>query len=134
MYGEYLQRFGKHPSCVPVIREVYCAPTTATAEAEARDGVMYIHGGMYGKWAGVRPLRDDHGELVKDPATVTFESHRERFIIGSPDHCVREIKRYQSEIGMDYLICWMQFPGVEMDKTMNSMRLFAKEVMPHVKG
>ena len=33
MYGEYLQRFGKHPSCVPVIREVYCAPTTATGRS-----------------------------------------------------------------------------------------------------
>ena len=40
IYGEYLQRFGKHPSCVPVIREVYCAPTTAQAEAEACAGVM----------------------------------------------------------------------------------------------
>jgi alkanesulfonate monooxygenase SsuD/methylene tetrahydromethanopterin reductase-like flavin-dependent oxidoreductase (luciferase family) len=119
---------------VPVIREVYCAPTIAQAEEEARDGVMHIHGGMYGKWSGVRPLRDDHGELVKDPGTVTFESHRERFIIGSPDHCVREVKRYQSEIGMDYLICWMKLPGVDTEKTINSMRLFAKEVMPHVKS
>ena len=134
IYGEYLGQFGKHTTCVPVIREVFCAPTTEQAEEEARDGVMHIHGGMYGKWAGVRPLRDDHGDLVKDPATVTFQSHRERFIIGSPDHCVREIKRYQSEIGMDYLICWMQLPGVEMDKTMNSMRLFSREVMPHIKG
>jgi alkanesulfonate monooxygenase SsuD/methylene tetrahydromethanopterin reductase-like flavin-dependent oxidoreductase (luciferase family) len=133
IYGEYLQQFGKHASCVPVIREVYCAPTTAQAESEARDGVMYIHGGMYGKWAGVRPLRDDSGELVKDPATVTFESHRERFIIGSPDHCVREIQRYERELGMDHLMCWTQFPGVDADKTIASMRLFAKEVMPNIK-
>ena len=132
IYGEYLQQFGKHASCTPVIREVYCAPTTAQAEEEARDGVMYIHGGMYGKWAGVRPLRDDHGALVKDPATVTFESHRERFIIGSPDHCVREIQRYQRGLGMDHLMCWMQFPGVDADKTAASMRLFAREVMPNI--
>jgi hypothetical protein len=43
----------------PVIREVYVAETTKQAEDEARDGIMYIHGGMYGKWANVRPLRDD---------------------------------------------------------------------------
>lgn len=134
MYGEYLQRFDKSPACVPVIREVYCAPTTAQAESEARDGVMYIHGGMYGKWSGVRPLRDDQGELVKDPAAVTFESHRDRFIIGSPDHCTREIQRYQREVGMDYLICWTSLPGVDADKTLASMRLFAREVMPHFKS
>jgi alkanesulfonate monooxygenase SsuD/methylene tetrahydromethanopterin reductase-like flavin-dependent oxidoreductase (luciferase family) len=131
MYGEYLQRFNKSPACIPVIREVYCAPTIAQAEAEARDGVMYIHGGMYGKWSGVRPLRDDQGQLVKDPAAVTFESHRDRFIIGSPDHCTREIQRYQRELGMDYLICWTNLPGIDASKTLASMRLFASEVMPH---
>ena len=107
------------------------AETTARAEEEARAGIMYIHGGMYGKWANVRPLRDDAGRVVENPATVTFETHRERFIIGDPDHCIREIERYQHELGMDYLICWMHYPGAEHAKTVRAMRLFAKEVMPH---
>src|SRR5262245_2347949 len=56
----------------PVIREVYVAETTAQAEDEARNGIMYIDGGMYGKWANVRPLRDEQGRLVENPATVTL--------------------------------------------------------------
>ena len=133
VYRDFLREYGKQASEVPVIREVFVAETTAKAEAEARDGVMYLHAGMYGKWAKVRPLRDDKGELVKDPSEVTFESHRERFIIGDPDHCIREIQKYQSGIGMDHLVCWMQFPGIEPRKTEKSMRLFVKEVMPHFK-
>ncbi len=131
VYRDFLREYGKQASEVPVIREVFVAETTAKAEAEARAGVMYLHAGMYGKWANVRPLRDDKGELVKDPSEVTFESHRERFIIGDPDHCIREIQKYQSGIGMDHLVCWMQFPGIDPRKTEKSMRLFVKEVMPH---
>ena len=131
LYRQQLQRFNKTASATPVIREVYVAETTAQAEEEARDGIMYLHAGMYGKWANVRPLKDDTGALVKDPASVTFDTHRERFIIGDPDHCIREIEQYQRELGMDYLLCWMQFPGVDQAKTVRAMRLFAKEVMPH---
>lgn len=131
IYREFLREYGKQASEVPVIREVFVAETDAKAEAQARDGVMYLHAGMYGKWAKVRPLRDDSGELVRDPSTVTFESHRERFIIGDPNHCIREIEKYRREIGMDHLVCMMQLPGVDPQKTIKSMRLFAKEVMPH---
>ena len=131
VYREFLREQNKKADEVPVIREMYCAETTAKAEAEARDGIMYLHAGMYGKWSGVRALRDDKGELVKDPAEVTFDSHRERFIIGDPDHCIREIEKYQSGIGMDHLVCWVQFPGLDPKKTEKSLRLFSKEVMPH---
>ncbi|MGD0075070.1 MAG: LLM class flavin-dependent oxidoreductase [Candidatus Binataceae bacterium] len=133
VYRDYLREYGKQADEVPVIREVYVAETTAKAEAEARDGIMYLHAGMYGKWSAVRPLRDDKGELVKDPSAVTFESHRERFIIGDPDHCIREIEKYKNGIGMDHLVCWTQYPGLDPRKAENSLRLFAKEVMPHFK-
>jgi len=133
VYRDFLREYGKQAAEVPVIREVFVAETTAKAEAEARDGIMYLHAGMYGKWSAVRPLRDDKGELVKDPSTVTFESHRERFIIGDPDHCIREIEKYKSGIGMDHLVCWTQYPGIDPKKTEKSLRLFAKEVMPHFK-
>jgi hypothetical protein len=35
---------------------------------------------------------------------------------------------------MDYLICWMHYPGADHQKTLHAMRLFAKEVMPHFKS
>ncbi len=131
LYHNQLECFKKSALITPVIREVYVAETTAQAEEEARNGIMYIHGGMYGKWANVRPLRDDAGNVVTTPETVTFDTHRERFIIGDPDHCIREIEMYQRKIGMDYLICWMHYPGADHGKSLRAMRLFSKEVMPH---
>jgi alkanesulfonate monooxygenase SsuD/methylene tetrahydromethanopterin reductase-like flavin-dependent oxidoreductase (luciferase family) len=75
-----------------------------------------------------------HAELyreMREQAVVTFDSHCERFLIGDPDRCIREIAKYQRELGMDYLICWMHYPGAAHQKTPRAMRLFAKKVMPH---
>ena len=80
MYRQQLRRFNKTARATPVLREIYVAGTTAQAEQEAGEGILYPHAGMYGKWANVRPLKDDMGELIKDPASVTFDTHRERFI------------------------------------------------------
>ena len=32
---------------------------------------------------------------------------------------------------MDYLLCWMHYPGADQAKTVRAMRLFATEVMSH---
>jgi len=133
VYGAFLREYGRKADATPVIRQVYCAETTEKAEAESRDGIIYIQAGMYGRWAQTRPLKDDKGELVSGAGEVTFQTFRERFIIGNPEQCIREIEKYRDKIGMDYLMCMMQFPGVDSQKTVESMRLFAKEVMPHFK-
>jgi alkanesulfonate monooxygenase SsuD/methylene tetrahydromethanopterin reductase-like flavin-dependent oxidoreductase (luciferase family) len=132
IYRNYLKQFGKQPQHYAVIREIYVADTQEKAEAEAKDAIMYIHAGMYGKYADVRPLTDDQGRPVKGgEAATTWDTHKQRFMVGTPDHVVKEIERYQRELGMDYLIGWMDFPGTDPAKTRNSVRLFAKEVMPH---
>lgn len=133
IYREFLREHGRQASVTPIIRQVYVAETAAKAEEESREGVIYIQAGMYGRWAQVRPLKDDKGQLVGGAGDVTFQTFRERFIIGDPDQCIREIEKYREEVGMDYLMCMMQFPGVDSQKTVKSMRLFAKEVMPYFK-
>jgi alkanesulfonate monooxygenase SsuD/methylene tetrahydromethanopterin reductase-like flavin-dependent oxidoreductase (luciferase family) len=131
-YRNYLSQLGKQPEHFAVIREIYVAETQEKAEAEARDAIMYIHAGMYGKYADVRPLTDDQGKPVTGgEASTTWDTHKQRFMVGTPDFVIKEIERYQKELGMDYLIGWMDFPGTDPEKTRKSMRLFSKEVMPH---
>lgn len=134
LYRDYLPQFNKQPEHFAVIREIYVAETQAKAEAEARDAIMYIHAGMYGKYASVRPLTDDQGRPVTGgEASTTWDTHKQRFMVGTPDFIIKEIERYQRELGMDYLIGWMDFPGVDPAVTRKSMRLFAEKVMPHFK-
>ncbi|MFQ5762766.1 MAG: LLM class flavin-dependent oxidoreductase, partial [Candidatus Bathyarchaeia archaeon] len=130
IYKEALKESGKTVEELPVIRYAYVAETQQKAEADARDPVVYIEKDLYGAWAKWRELRDDKGQLVQDKQAVTFETHRERFLIGTPEFCVREIEKYRRELGMNHLICWTHMPGLSHEKAMKSIRLFAKEVMP----
>jgi alkanesulfonate monooxygenase SsuD/methylene tetrahydromethanopterin reductase-like flavin-dependent oxidoreductase (luciferase family) len=53
-----------------------------------------------------------------------------RAIIGTPETCVAKIKALQQE-GIDYFICNFAFGGLDHQKVLRSMDLFAREVMPH---
>ena len=61
---------------------------------------------------------------------ATFESLKDRFIIGDPDYAIAQIERYRDQLDMTELICWMHVPGVSGADALRSMELFAREVMP----
>jgi alkanesulfonate monooxygenase SsuD/methylene tetrahydromethanopterin reductase-like flavin-dependent oxidoreductase (luciferase family) len=52
-------------------------------------------------------------------------------IVGSPDTCIKQIERMQSILKMDQLLCMMQFWPISHQKTMNSIKLFGKYVIPY---
>jgi len=130
-YRDHLRELGKAPKHCAVIREVYVAETQARAEEEARGPIMQVNAALFGKYAGVQPTTDDQGRRVADAASMTWEGYRERLMVGTPDHVIGEIEKYQREAGMDYLIATMDFPAADRNHTLKSMRLFAREVMPH---
>ncbi len=39
----------------------------------------------------------------------------------------------RDELGVRYVMCWMNMGGLEPDKVLRSMQLFATEVMPRFK-
>ena len=54
----------------------------------------------------------------------------DRFIIGGPDQCVRQIRRFVAEYGMTHLICRTFFPGMPHAHIMRELELIAREVTP----
>lgn len=55
----------------------------------------------------------------------------ERYIIvGSPDTCIRQIKRLQSVMGISHFNCSFWFGDMEQKRVLRSMERFAREVMP----
>ena len=73
--------------------------------------------------------------VVKRPAgelTIAGLSE-DRIILGDPASCVRQIERFQTELGMTHLICRMSVAGIPDEAARVSVDLFTREVMPALK-
>ena len=42
----------------------------------------------------------------------------------------RRIEWMRDELGVNYIMCWMNMGGLDRERVLRSMRLFADEVMP----
>jgi alkanesulfonate monooxygenase SsuD/methylene tetrahydromethanopterin reductase-like flavin-dependent oxidoreductase (luciferase family) len=51
-------------------------------------------------------------------------------VIGTPDTCIRQIKRIRDLVGINHFNCSFWFGDLAQDRVLRSMELFAREVMP----
>jgi len=141
LYTACLRRHGRDPRDFfqAALRMVYVADTRERAWEEAAPHVhhqMTVYSRKLGeagdiKWQGgyfgVDPLPAPEG-LRTAPGLHFFGAP---LIIGTPEDAVMEITRSRAETGVTHLVMWMQIGGLDPRLTEHSMRLFAKEVMPH---
>ncbi|ETX00445.1 LLM class flavin-dependent oxidoreductase [Candidatus Entotheonella palauensis] len=119
LYREAMQEAGQSQSVFPLLRNVYVADTYEHARSDT-EASLKIQSQRYQTWRPEAGMPKPFEEVTAD-----------RFIIGSPDQCLTEIRRYAAELGINYLVCRMNMPGLSHDKVMASMRLFAESVMPY---
>ena len=107
----------------PLIKECYVAPEAATAvtEAAAFLGEKY---GAYRRWEQDKAL----------PAGESFDASfedlaRDRFILGDPVRVSEEIARYRERLGVTTMIFRLQWPGMDHEKVMRSIRLLGHKVL-----
>lgn len=63
--------------------------------------------------------------------TVSYDFlSREVVLFGDPQRIIDRIQLIREELGLTYLIAWMNFGGLEDDKVRGSMRRFAEKVIP----
>jgi len=77
-----------------------------------------------------------YAELVAatdEAGGVTVDGLREGVVVyvGEAEGLVHEIATLRQETGLQHLIGWMRFGGLEHAKVLRSMELFAEKVMPH---
>ena len=60
--------------------------------------------------------------------------HQRNMLFGTPEYIIDKIKELQSELNLQYLQVWSNFPGVKHEDCMKSIRLFTEKVMPHFKN
>jgi alkanesulfonate monooxygenase SsuD/methylene tetrahydromethanopterin reductase-like flavin-dependent oxidoreductase (luciferase family) len=110
---------------IPIIRETFVARTRKEAIEKARPCLEQLYRTTYVKWK--------QNESMSDPGELTWAFDRlskDRFILGSPEECLEQIKEYQSRLGVEYILPRFDWtPGLPQEEIVSSMRLFGEKVI-----
>ena len=55
-------------------------------------------------------------------------------IVGTPETVIKELKKQEAELGINYMIGYMMFGTMALSDALKSLNLFATEVMPKLKN
>jgi probable F420-dependent oxidoreductase len=111
------------PAEWPLTRDVIIADTDARARELAEAHIMVAYRREYA--GGFR-----HPFIDASVATDLDRLMADRFIIGGPEQCVRQIRGFVERYGMTHLICRTFFPGMPHAHILRSLELLAREVIP----
>jgi alkanesulfonate monooxygenase SsuD/methylene tetrahydromethanopterin reductase-like flavin-dependent oxidoreductase (luciferase family) len=125
LYRKALQEAGKpFPAELPMIKELYVAPDRKTA-------IQECHPFLEAKYQAYTSWGQDKALPPGDGFDLAFEELvRDRFIIGDPGDCIRELRRYTEALGVNCFIFRIQWPGMEQAKVLRTIKLLAERVMP----
>jgi alkanesulfonate monooxygenase SsuD/methylene tetrahydromethanopterin reductase-like flavin-dependent oxidoreductase (luciferase family) len=126
-YYAHVRALGESPpSALPVLRECFVASRREEAVQVARRALESKYQ-LYVEWGQHREMPSD------DTLALPYELlTRDRFLIGTPEDCARDICEYLERIPVDFMILRMQWPGLGHRDVMRSIALFAEEVVPRV--
>jgi alkanesulfonate monooxygenase SsuD/methylene tetrahydromethanopterin reductase-like flavin-dependent oxidoreductase (luciferase family) len=120
----------KQPIRVATQRPVYVTDNEADARAAAEQARWNMRVTL--------SLRHNYSRVENGHAIpVPFENEPstddilDKFsVIGTPDTCIRQLRRLQEAMGIDHFNCSFYFGDLKQSTVLRSMRLFAEEVMP----
>ena len=59
--------------------------------------------------------------------------HQRNMLFGTPEYVIDKIHELKSELNLQNLQVWSNFPGVKHKYCIKSIKLFTEKVMPHFK-
>lgn len=124
---------GRDPDALGLatIRVVHVAESAERALEAIGPGLLYHENG-YSSWfksaadLGHERELTGHGSVSDLPL--------DRYVLGDPETVAARILELRREYGFNELIIWGRLPGVPWDEARRSLRLFADEVMPRLRG
>jgi alkanesulfonate monooxygenase SsuD/methylene tetrahydromethanopterin reductase-like flavin-dependent oxidoreductase (luciferase family) len=137
LYEERCAAAGKPANLdrMPYFRFVYLAEDEEEAKEYPRESLTWVRdlGGYRRTLTHGEEINVDldHWRRTRPVDPASYESELETTTyFGTPEDCVRRIRKLQKEHNIGYFGASMSFGSMEHAKVMRSMELFAKEVMP----
>ena len=109
-----------------IVRHVYVADTDAQALREAKQGFA----GFIQNFNYLRVLNGDTSGRAEYLADFEARMADGLHIVGSPATVREQVEEQVEATGCNYFVGSFFFGSLSFDQTMNSIRLFAEEVMP----
>jgi alkanesulfonate monooxygenase SsuD/methylene tetrahydromethanopterin reductase-like flavin-dependent oxidoreductase (luciferase family) len=118
-----------------VMRNTYVAETYEDALETARPGYNRLFA-----WAKDSPLHirsnavvpEEFDEADNQLDWLEFQIKIDSALVGTPETVVQQVQRL-ADFGCTHLALFLNIPGLSFEQVKNSLRLFATEVMPHIK-
>lgn len=113
------------PDAVPIIKEV-CVAESDEAALETARPFLEAKYEAYVNW-GQSEVLPEGDTLRREWDELTGGG---RFILGSPQTCAAQLRDHVLRLGVDHLICRVQWPGMPQADVLRTMRLLATDVLP----
>jgi alkanesulfonate monooxygenase SsuD/methylene tetrahydromethanopterin reductase-like flavin-dependent oxidoreductase (luciferase family) len=120
---------------ISLVRDMFVAETMEEAEKLAGEHIInYMRWVCH--WRGLGNHMDPGEELPKTKNKLDLLNydflHKRNLLFGTPDYVIEKIKELQSELNLKNLQVWSNFPGIDHDACMRSIKLFNDEVIPKI--
>ncbi|MEZ4333655.1 MAG: LLM class flavin-dependent oxidoreductase [Myxococcota bacterium] len=123
---------------------VHCAESMAEAEANGIwDSVSWWYQNLAQftlDWELVHLPEDEKARtfpllepLMKGDIPVQTFHDADMLVVGDPERCLQKMKHY-ADLGIDQLICYVQFGYHAHESVMKTIELLGKEVLPELEG
>ena len=119
-----------------LVRDMFIADTMEEAEKLAGEHIVnYMRWVCH--WRGLGNHMDP-GEVLPETDhkldLLNYDFlHKRNLLFGTPEYVVNKINELKSELNLQNLQVWSNFPGIEHEACMRSIKLFTDEVMPKIK-
>ena len=119
-----------------LVRDMFIADTMEEAEKLAGEHIVnYMRWVCH--WRGLGNHMDPGETLPKTDHKLDLLNydflHKRNLLFGTPEYVVNKINELKSELNLQNLQVWSNFPGIEHEACMRSIKLFTDEVMPKIK-
>ena len=109
-----------------MMREMYVSSDREAAYIESQP---YLEG----KYAAYASWGQDKALPGEESFNVPYQDlARDRFLLGSPEDVVTELRRYSEDLGINMMIFRMQWPGMPQEQVLRQIELLGREVIPQV--
>ena len=119
-----------------LVRDMFIADTMEEAEKLAGEHIVnYMRWVCH--WRGLGNHMDP-GEILPETDhkldLLNYDFlHKRNLLFGTPEYVVNKINELKSELNLQNLQVWSNFPGIDHEACMRSIKLFTNEEMPKIK-